>query len=344
MYNNKQNIFISILFLVLAGYLLFKYQELRNENLILRLKVNMLAEKKKVGTPWNKTITFESKEKSKAKVQKVNSYTSNTQIDNADESIEEKSNFEKWDTDQLKNAIQFSLKSHWRLSKEEIEKNLSMVEELIARDPSLYSSYKAKLILILTKDHAHHGAVDEREIEELLTIMSEFDVVTNKALKKEAFLIAKSNESIDTALLKIEELENELDQADGEDSIQELERELLNYLDHVEVAEAELEDYFMDHANYLNEDVVEIPFLRLLARAKYDQALEEAESLLNEFPSSLSGHFFLIKSLELAGRKEEALDYIQDLDLGQAQIELLQKRLSQSKKRNPKNYWKRLRF
>jgi hypothetical protein len=69
-----------------------------------------------------------------------------------------------------------------------------------------------------------------------------------------------------------------------------------------------------------------------------------SETLLSEFPSSVSGHLFLIRALELSGRKEEAVDVSINNDLDGDELKDLELRLYRSRRSNPKEYWRMLRF
>ena len=65
---------------------------------------------------------------------------------------------------------------------------------------------------------------------------------------------------------------------------------------------------------------------------------------MSEFPNSVSGHYYLIKALELSGEDLAALEYIEELELSETKINMLKERLRKSKNIDPGEYLKKIRF
>lgn len=288
---NKKVLTLIVFILVgFSGSLWWKLGKVSSEITALKLKIN-LSQKLKVNKPisWSETIS-KTKESKKNLPEKIESTLTNIK----------KSELEK------------------------IEESIRDADELIVDEPYSYSSYKAKLILLLTKEAKFNKTIDDYELRVLLETMSLFDVLSDKVLRKEAFLISRTNKRIDEILDQEEISEDELSE--------------------VEVLEEQLENGFLDDEDFINEDLVEIPLLRGLARKDYDFVIEESEALLSEFPDSIRGNYFLIKALELAGETEQALDVLENLQLSDEKMKILKNRLQSSRNKKTEDYWKELRF
>ena len=343
MKNKTIVILLSFLLITLSSYFLYKYQAVKRDNLSLELRLKMALQKKKKAQAWTE-LTEKAPSKSNVENTREKAIEAKVNIKIKKETIPTKLvDVRELETEELANKLQVSLKRHWKLDLKELERNIEIVDELLSRNPNVYSSYKAKLVLTLSKENLQ-GEYDDSTVEEILFNMSEFDVLSDKVLRKEAFLIAKTNMQADELFYEIEDLEAEILRQSDEELAQKLEYELNQKLDELNLIENQLEEGVLDEEDFLNEDLVEIPFLRSLAKEDYELVIENAESFLDEFPNSTSGHFFLLRALVLSDRNEEANDYIENLDLDESKMEDLKTRLNSSRNDDPATYYKNLRF
>jgi hypothetical protein len=248
------------------------------------------------------------------------------------------------DSRNLIDQVESILKKTKKIESTDFEKGLLAVNELILRNPNVYSSYKAKLILLLRKEGSKQGIINDTDVKNLLDTMSRFDITSDSVLRKEAFLIAKTNAEIDQLVFGIENLEDKLVGMKDQVQIQVIESEINGQLDKLAIKESLFEDDFLSDPGYLNEDLVEIPLYRALAKEDFYGVIETAEVILDDFPSSVFAHFFLIRALELAGRENEALELIVSTPLKPSELASLKERLIRERKLNAKEYWKNLRF
>jgi len=73
-------------------------------------------------------------------------------------------------------------------------------------------------------------------------------------------------------------------------------------------------------------------------------SIEVSETLLSEFPTSVSGYLFLIRALELSGRKDEAVEVSINNNLNEDELKELDLRLYRPRRSIPKEHWRMLRF
>jgi hypothetical protein len=197
----------------------------------------------------------------------------------------------------------------------------------------------------LLKKESNQGADYQDEvIEDLLETISGFDVKSDYALRKEAFLIAKTNNSLNRLDNEIDLLENELIRSTDQAESDQLSLLITTKLIEMEEEESSLENRLLVEEDYLNEDLVEIPLHRALVKKDYENVIETANAIIENFPDSISGYFFLVKALELSGETELATSVIEQCLLNLEDLRELQLRLMRSKNIDPRDYWKQLRF
>ena len=289
-------IFTLLIYISISYY--SKYQSRKKENVALKIKQELLSNDKKKPISWRSMKNASNFIKPKLVQKQTISYKL---IIESPKDI---------DLESLISQIEFTLKNRKDLTLAQLDRGIHSIDELISRNPNVYSSYKAKLILLLTKEGSRKVTIADEVISQLLETMSGFDVMSERVLRKEAFLIAKSNSEINKLVESVKELEEEL--------------EINKRLD--------------------EEDLVEIPLLRALSKEDYDRIIEVSETLLSDFPSSVSGHLFLIRALELSGRKDEAVEVSINNNLNADELKELDLRLYRSRRSNPKEYWRMLRF
>ena len=337
---NTKNIsaFLFFILISLSSYFLYKYQEVKKENLVLQLKLKAMAKNKKSSVSWKEVGSISTQKKI------INEDNNAKNEINNNKSIKDEALVDIRDlaTEQLMNDLEKDLKRHWKLTEKKLNRNLEIVDELLTRNPNVYSYYKAKLILLLSKENLENSY--DPSVDDVLVSMSEFDLTTDKTLKREAFLIAQSNDKADELFSEVLNLEDQLELETNEEDILDLRAQIALKTSQLDTIEDELESGLLDDSDYLNEDLIEIPFLRSLSKGDYDAVIENAESLVSEFPNSVSGHYYLIKALELSGEDLAALEYIEELELSETKINMLKERLRKSKNIDPGEYLKKIRF
>ena len=327
---NMRNQLLVLTGLIILATSLYFYNQKNRTPLAVKLKVDLLANKKKITKSWKQVKTSVITKKGPTKATTTSSLAQELEV-----------NLQNVRVEKLKN----------------INNAIKIADELISREPNSYSAYKAKLILLLTKESKHSQSIDDTEIEQLLQTMAGFDVMTEQGLKREAFLIARSNSKLDGIEALVQEMElelEELEEIEEEDEPfldpeLELEIELMvmrinEQLNLAEEIEEDLEQDLIINEKYLNEDLVEIPFYRALAKKEFDNVIFSAEALLEAYPDSISAHFFLVRALELKGESQAAIEFLRNSDLPDAESREVERRLSSSRHTNPLDYWKRLRF
>ncbi len=357
----KKKSIAYVLFLVLVsltGALAYLYYTKQKETVALQLKLQLSEAGKKKPVPWHELLVNikDVQEGSKP----VPAGQAEVEASNQPESLSEAPiAISEQRTDTLARQVEFTLKNREKLSLESINDGIEIAEELIEREPSSYSAYKAKLILLLTKEAAHLESIDDADVENLLDEMATFDVTSEIGLRKEAFLITRTDARIDRMEDDLDELEEELTDIDfdlefvEEDSEEEtalldealtIEEKIDEREDEIDRLEDELEAELIANETLINQDIIEIPMQRGLASANYDLVISEAEALLDEFGDSIIGYYYLIRALELSGQRERALDIITDSNLSASNSQELERRLRRSRSEDPKDYWKHLRF
>ncbi len=339
---NKKNLilFFSLLLISSTALYLIQYESNKKDILALSIKRNLISNNKRKALSWRSFKKPISK----------NNRTWNTlqpkeeKPETKKEDTDSFSNLQEKDTSELIQFIESTLKPRTVQGVPDLEMGIRVIDELISRNPNVYSSYKAKLIILLKKESTQTFDNQDEVVEELLETMSSFDIKSDYAVRKEAFLIAKTNHFLNGLDNEIELLENELSR-----SIDQVEVDLLNVLiatklNEMEGEENELEDRLLIQEDYQNEDLVEIPLYRALVKENYEDVIEDSNALIEDFPDSISAHFFLVKALELSGQTELASSVIERSQLDLEDLRELQLRLMRSKNMKMKDYWKQLRF
>jgi hypothetical protein len=320
--------------LFISTFFIFKYENAKSESVSLRLKLKLLSKeiKKKKAISW-------------AQLKKEESITKK-EVDTEAETVVSKKVVKKSDkpTSELAIELEEILKGHRIHKKEKLEEGLEIADELLRRNPNVYSSYKAKLILLLTLENTAKRKLDERTFQDLLDSMAAYDLSEERVLRKEAFMISYANEDIERLEGEIESIESELAESDDEAVINSLEEKISKKIDEIIQIEDIIEDGILTDEDYVNEDLVEIPLFRAMSKGHYDDVIFEAESILDEFPNSVRGHYFLILALKYSGETEEAQDLFDNNDLDEENRQKLRQSIVMTNEKELKNYWQRLRF
>ena len=263
------------------------------------------------------------------------------------------------ETTELAQKLNDKMKNFQKLTAAQVDESISITDEIISREPDVYSAYKAKLILLLVKEGKFKQEIEDDLINDYMDIMTDLDMQSSQGLKKETFLLARANSDIAKNEGKLDELSESIENINDEinsitsdssdrdqlifkrDQMIEEQEETLAQLEKIENS---IEDGLLQDSDYVNEDVVEIPFLRSLAKGDYDEVINQANVFIERYPDSVIGHYYLIRALELNGQETLALEEIENLTINQKVISKLQEKLENSKSEKPGDYWKKLRF
>lgn len=260
------------------------------------------------------------------------------------------------DTTDLAVRLDGQMKRPKNLDLNTIENNIAIADEIISREPDSYGAYKAKLISLLVKEGKFNQPIDEVEVESLLENMAQFNISSDKLARRESALIGNTNNEVQTVELQLEELarsretlESQLNAYDANSpelaqlnaQIEQLDSQEAQLLGNIDNLQASLEN---NTSQMVNEDVVEIPFMRMMAKNDYEGVINNAQSFIEQFPSSPNGYFYMVRAMEMQGQKEQARAVIQNAQLPQdVQVNLLQ-RLDNEGAQNPQSYWQKLSF
>jgi hypothetical protein len=340
----KKNLilFFSLLLISSTALYLFQYENSKRDKFALNIKRRLNSNNKRKALSWSslkKTIP-----KNNTILNSLNPKKETSENNSKTKGFEYFSNLQEKDTSELIQFIESTLKPRTRQNSSDLEKGIKVIDELISRNPNVYSSYKAKLILLLKKESNQGADYQDEVIEDLLETISGFDVKSDYALRKEAFLIAKTNNSLNRLDNEIDLLENELIRSTDQAESDQLSLLITTKLIEMEEEESSLENRLLVEEDYLNEDLVEIPLHRALVKKDYENVIETANAIIENFPDSISGYFFLVKALELSGETELATSVIEQCLLNLEDLRELQLRLMRSKNIDPRDYWKQLRF
>lgn len=341
----KNNRYFQILVLALIiGLGIFQYRfynQQKNENMALRIKILSMSETKKIPTPLAALINRKPElQKKVVPVEKI-------VLEQDQELI-----LPDIDTSVLANLLKNQMKTVKTLSEKELYKNIEIANEIISREPNSYSSYKAKLISLLTLEGKYQSEVSDEEIESLLGSMSQFNLENESIARREAFVMATTNNEIMNFESQIENLEFERENLNSQlpellEDTPEYESVILkiqSLLEQEEKLTTELNLVSQNSSPIKNEELVEIPFMRMMAQNDYEAVREGAQTLIDQFPQSPIAYYYLIKALEAEGQQEEVLNLIGNSNLpANAQAGLLE-RLNNAKTDDPKNYWMNLSF
>lgn len=350
--------FRSIFYLILVGFLLMAgllykfYDQQKKENSALKIKIATLSKSRTI-TPWQRSVPQQIKTKATVPPAALPDQKAKQQLPETEEE-----SLQTMATDQLVNVLDsrmINVKSQELLA---LDRNIEIANEIISREPGSYSAYKAKLISLLTKEEKFRVSADDAEINEILETMASFEVNTDVVTRREAALISNTNYEINTLTDQLnvitsarEELDNLLQTSDANSpEYAEIELERANLVSN-EVATA---NRLSEISNNLDnnetqalsreEDIVQIPFLRLMAKGEYETVIDNASDYVEQFPDSTEGYYFLVKALIENGQREEALRVIQNSSLSPDKQQLLQSRLDQTENIDPKDYWETLQF
>lgn len=344
-------VLLSVILVLLTRF----YFNQKKENSALRLKILSMSETKRTPKSWAQLTTRLRPSPLTVPAVTVAS-TARTNSETTAENINVDQSLDNLDTTDLALKLDGQMRRPKKFDLKTIENNIAIADEIISREPDSYGAYKAKLISMLVKEGKFNQAIDESEVESLLESMAQFNISSDKIARRESALIGNTNGEIQNVEVQLEGLARERETIESQISSYDTNSpefaQLNNQIQEIETREAQLLENIDNLENSLasntdqliNEDVIEIPFMRMMAKNDYDSVIENAESFIEQFPSSPSGYFYMIRALEMQGRKEEALSVIQNSELSQSLQDRLFQRLDEDENQNPQTYWQNLSF
>lgn len=366
--------------LVIAVLLGLFYFDQRKENAALRIKMITESTSKRIPKTFNQMASELPPPKLPSTPAKTNETTE----------VAPTVPLADMPTEDLIGELNMGMTDIDKQSKEQLDKNIAVADEILSREPDSYSAYKAKLKLLLAKESKFNERIDDSEVNLLLERIAEFEVPPEEetqqanaltqapeeipgaaaagripaSISEEASVPnAASNQrqmleaNLQSVATERVGIENKMDDFDTYTrQWGELNRKKQELLQREEELNSEIDIYddSIPYAfdtydkpstpEYVDEDVVEIPFMRQLAHNEYAQAEQDAETYIEQYPSSISGYFYLIRSLELQGRGNEIPGIINDSQLSQSAQDTLLDRLDQTRNSDPDKYWERLSY
>ena len=327
----------------------------KKENKILTSNLHSLQDVKKIPLPWS-NLPQRPKQKLPQGLapQKIVEQAATKQVPsekiNAEASIIEK------DTEELKSILNKNMAEVKNLDLITLEKNIEIADEIIARDPENYPAHRAKLISMLIIEGKFDQNIDDYDVAGLLDGMAILEISNDSKIRREESIAGVANNQIidlETKLGDILQFEDEISlqsSALEKDSPEFQELQLQNT--QLSAEENKISENLDLIQNYLSsellqpvaydDEIVEIPFLRLMAKNDYNAVIENALVHISQFPKSLSGYFFLAKALLLEGRTEDAIRAITESNLSLDAQNAIHDRIDSTVGEDPKKYWEKL--
>lgn len=273
--------------------------------------------------------------------------------------IEKKSGFIEQKTQDLIHLLAGRLNSIDSQNLDDLKINIDIANLLILKMPEDSMAYKAKLMSLLQAEGRFQYQINNDEVNYLLSELAQFDLDTESILKKEDALVEQANNEITAINQTLDDLEYQrqlielnLESADTESpeysNFMESRANILQKEDEAleksALLQISVENRYFPDESYINEELVEIPFLRLLAKNEFNDAIFAAEIFMNENPKSSIGYFYLIKAYELSDQYAKALEIMQDERLTNEMRQKIEERLIKQRDGHSKKYWQLLKL
>ncbi len=359
---NRKYYYLLFALIIVGAFAAKFYFSQKRENQALRLKIMMLNKERRKPKPWGRLLSpAPVKTTATTQIQDTVSTGAAATLREGTriESTPSNDDLAGKTTEELANLLNLRMARIKLVNFNEIQRTIQIADEIIAREPDSYAAYKAKLISLLVEEGKFSIPIDDNEVNSLLESMAAFDLSSDSVTRKEAALVSNANKEINQLAEQLNKISNQqldvqnqmglIGVDDPEYKILQQRNDALNFQETetmnklTSLQDAVDNDAFPEE-EYINEDVVQIPFMRMMARNDYSGVLENAETFVQQFPTSPIGYFYLILSLEKLGRKEEALDVIAKANLSTNDQNLLLQKLNFARSENPKNYWQKLNF
>lgn len=349
--NRRIMIVIAILLSLIIVFLAKFYFSQNRENKALRLKILSMAENKRTPKSWTELMT----KPSASVASKTIAPTVTPAPTTTPATTTEVPSLTALDTQEIAVKLNAQMRSVKSLEEKALDDNIAMADEIISREPDSYGAYKAKLISLLVKEGKFNSPADESEVESLLESMAQFNINTDRVARREAALMANANADIrniemelDTIVIDREALEIGMASASDPQQVEQLNMQR----EQLDAKEAQLQNNIINleqsvaanTSQLAHEDVVEIPFMRMMAQNDYEGVMDNAQDFINQFPNSPNGYFYMIRALEMQGETEQARNLIQNATMPKDVQQSLIQRLESQGAADPKNYWQNLTF
>jgi len=360
--NQKYYFFLLFAMAVVMAFTFKFYITQRKENQALRLKLMMANKERKRPKPWGRLFASQPVRQITAPPKIIPDQTQTDIVSTGASSTLRNTNEElikNRETESLATDLQNRMSTIKNLDLPQIGRTIEIADELILREPETYSAYKAKLIALLTREGKFNIPASDDEINTLLEDMARFDLTSDKVLQKEAALISTANSDVRSLEQRLTEIQSQLTSVETQMAqlgpnnpdyrALDTRRAVLSLqmddtVGKIATIEDQIERGDFPPGSLINEDVVQIPFMRFMARGDFSAAADNAEGFVQQFPNSPVGYFYLVLALEQMGRKEEAIDVLARSRLGSTEQERLLERLANARLEDPKRYWEKLNF
>jgi len=328
----------------------------KKENKVLISTLQSLRNVKKIPPAWSNSPPKTKQKSPQPAPQKIVEQVKINQA-SIQKIIPEVSIIEK-DTEELVSTMNKNMSEAKDLDLLTLDKNIEIADEIISRDPENYSAHRAKLISMLIIEGKFDQDIDNYEVASLIDRMSILEITNDSKIRREASTVSVANNQIidlEAKLSDILQLEDQISlqsSALEKDSPEFQELQLQN--SQLSAEENRISENLDLIQNYPNnellqpvayaEEIMEIPFLRLMAKNDYNAVIENALVHISEFPKSLSGYYFLAKALLLEGRTEDAIRAITESNLSLDAQNAIHSRIDSTAGEDPKNYWEKLAY
>jgi hypothetical protein len=344
--------FVAGLLIIILVFGAYFFTQQKKENRALSLKILMMSEKKRTPKPWTQILTPPKllTDTAKAVSASTASVTTEEIKDSAELPLSEQ------DTQTLALKLDTQMRNVQNLELNAIDNNILIADEIISREPNSDMAYKAKLISMLIKEGKFKKPIDEGEVNAALESMAQltsdggqlaehlaaYDSTANASLANSEERMNQISEEKAIFEARLKDLEPDSPERDSlVASISKLQSEEDNTLRSMD----DMNDLHDESVGQLmSEEVLDIPLRRMLANGNYEEVADNAQSLIDQYPKSTDGYFFLYKALELQGQKEEALNMIRNAQLNPNIRDDLIQKLEMERSQDPKLYWQHLKF
>lgn len=354
----KRNFYYFIIFVlvIVTGFSVKFWLDLKKQNESYRLQVLLLRKEKKQPKPWARLLAPKPVNPSTIAKSDIIEQPVSTK---AAAPIREESPLANQSTEVLANSLNIRIQNIKMATPEEIEKTIGIADELISREPDSYSAYKAKLISLLTREGKFNLPVEESEINQILETLATFDLSVNPETINEANLVLNLNYGVSLLNERLNQIQSQKQTVEAQLEIPDLSEQTLKVLNdqlsNLNAREEEtmnslstlppaLDNETIQQEKVINEDIVQIPFMRMLAKNNYEGVLENAETFIRDYPTSNIGYFYLVKALEHLGSSDEAIEILAQSPLSTDNQRSLWEKVNASKTEDPKLYWEKLKF
>jgi hypothetical protein len=334
--------------IILAAMIIFTkpYWEGNYSNRARRVKSITMDSVKKTPKPLVKVFT----EKTKNIKAEAASSTPPTELEKKPESEDlELSNLS---TQELVIRLTQRMKTPVEISNEELEQISLIADELIVREPEIYQAYKAKLFSLLVREGKFKESIEDLDVDSLLETMASFSINNRENLIVD---ITSEEESlnIDATELYSQIEENYMNMQVMDPNtpeyfeLERVQQELTNqYKDSIDRLDANQKNQqeAQSAEMAINRDIVEIPFMRMMAKSDYDGVIQNAENFIEEFPNLADGYYYLYKAYEAQGANEKAQQLFEDINRNPQVKAAFQEKLENFQNFNLQTYWQTLRF